>query len=371
MNCTPSARLEEKVEERASDFAQEGSCAHALCEEKLWNLLGDENNAALAKAEQMANDYERWYCNEMETCTDEYVSIVWNKYQEALKTTSDAKLFIERRLSFENYIPKSFGTADAIIIADGTMEVIDFKYGKGVEVSAHENSQMMIYALGAIDEFEIEYAIDNVRMTIVQPRLSNTSEYELSVDSLKNWADVKLKPAAKKAWSGKGKQCAGEWCRFCKVKATCAKLASQALAAYTQNENKEQISDDDFPKILALIPAIKAWASAVEDYATAKAIDGHKYKGYKLVEGRSLRKVTDPTELASRLAGATEADLYKPRELKPIGELEKLVGKRQFAELAQGLIIKPQGKPTLVVESDKRQEINVSSAAADFADILV
>lgn len=368
LNCTPSARLEEAVKDTGSDFAEEGSCAHALCEEKLWRLKGQEGMADLAFKEQIACNRDRWYTNEMENCADDYVATVWDKYQQSLKTTPDALLFIERQLSFERWIPQSFGTADAIIIADGTMEVIDFKYGKGVEVSAIRNPQMMIYALGAIAEFEDEYNITNVRCTIVQPRIGNLSEFEIKAEELLDWANVFLKPQAELAWEGKGEQMPGEYCRFCKVRARCAKLANQAVAAYTQHEQKELISDEDFPKILRLVPAIKAWASAVEDYATAKAVSGHAYKGFKLVEGRSLRRITDSVELATRLNDNGYTDIYKPQELKSLGDLEKLVGKKDFASLAQGLIDKPKGKPTLVPDTDKRPPITIS-AADDFNDI--
>lgn len=371
LHCTPSARLEESIVDHGSEFAQEGSCAHALCEKKLWTLLGAEKNAEIAEREMVANDKARWYNTEMETCAEEYVSIVWNKYQEALKTTSDAKLFVERKLSFEKWVPESFGTADAVIIADGLMEVIDFKYGRGVEVSAVDNTQMMIYALGAIDEYECAYNIERVRMTIIQPRLSNTSEHEMTSDELLSWADKVLAPAAVKAWKGEGEQNPGEWCRFCKIKAKCAKLANNAIHIYTSNENKEEIDDADFPKILSLIPAIKMWCSAVEDYATAKAISGHEFPGYKLVEGRSIRKITDPTALADILTDNNYTDIYKPAELKTIGELEKLVGKKKFYTLSEGLIEKPKGKPTLVPNSDKREPMNVNTAADDFRDIVV
>lgn len=372
MNCTPSARLEEHCEDKCSDFAEEGSCAHALCEEKLHRLLGNEDAASSAYYEQITCNRDKWYCTEMESCTDEYVSIVWNKYQEALKTTSDALLFIERQLSFEQWIPQSFGTADAIIIADGLMEVIDFKYGRGVEVSAVENTQMMIYALGAIAEFEDMYNIRDCRMTIIQPRMANTSEYEQSVEDLTEWSKKVLMPAAALAWKGKGEQKAGEWCRFCKIKATCSKLANQALAAYTQHEVKELINDADYPKILSLIPAIKAWCSAVEDYATAKAIDGTTYDGFKLVEGRSVRVITDKPEMEQRFKsrGYTEEQYMKPLELKTITELEKLVGKKNFAESFSDLVEKPKGKPTLVPNSDKRQPISVNTAEEAFKDIL-
>lgn len=366
INCTPSARLEETVEDKGSEFAEQGTCAHALCEIKLLRLLGEEPDTTEFDALK-----ERWYDTEMENCTDDYVEIVWNKYQEALKTDKRAQLLIEKKLDFSSWIPASFGTADAEVVTEDTLEVIDFKYGKGVEVSAVRNTQMMIYALGALGDYDLDYDINEVRMTIVQPRIHNVSEWSISTDELKKWADTTLQERAKLAYDGKGEQKAGEWCRFCKVKARCSVLANNAVAAYTQHEDKTLITDDEMPEILKLVPAIKSWCTAVEDYATAMAIDGHRWKGFKLVEGRSVRKITDPDQLSNMLEMSGYEDIYKPTELKPIGELEKMVGKKAFAELSKGLIEKPAGKPTLVTEDDKRQEINVSSAVEDFKNINV
>lgn len=368
LHCTPSARLEEHVEDKGSEYAEQGTCAHALCECKLRHLLGTEDMDSINEYKSLR---DKWYDTEMENCTSDYVEIVWNKYQEALKVDPRAQLLIEQKLNFSSWIPDSFGTADAEIVTEDTMEVIDFKYGKGVEVTAVKNTQMMIYALGALGEFDLDYDIRKVRMTIVQPRLHNVSEWEISVEELKQWADTTLKAAAIAAFRGEGEQKAGEWCKFCKVKARCAVLANNAVAAYTQHTEKTLISDDEMPAILELLPAIKSWCTAVEDYALAMAIDGHKWNGYKVVEGRSTRKVTDPDGLSSKLEFAGYNDIYKPAELKPIGDLERMIGKKTFASLSAGYIDKPAGKPTLVSEDDKRPEINVNSAVEDFKDIKV
>jgi len=368
LNCTPSARLEENVEDRGSDFAEQGSCAHALCECKLLRLLDDDTTECTKEFEALK---EKWYDNEMESCTDDYVTVVWNKYQEALKADPRAKLLVEQTLNFESWIPDSFGTADAEVVTEHTLEVVDFKYGKGVEVSAVRNPQMMIYALGALGDYDLDYDIEEVRMTIVQPRLHNVSEWSISVAELKEWADTTLRKQAKLAYEGKGEQKVGDWCRFCKIKARCATLANEALATYTQHNDKSMISDADMPDVLALIPAIKMWCSAVEDYATAQALCGHKWKGFKLVEGRSVRKVVDPETLAETLINNGYNDVYKPAELLPLGELERLVGKKKFAELSDGCIDKPMGKPTLVPDTDKRPELNIDAAAEDFKDIDV
>ena len=366
LNCTPSARLEEKVEDHGSAFAEEGTCAHALCEIKLRNLLGME-----PEENEFEELRDKWYDNAMEEYTDEYVSLVYGRYLEAKQKDPNAILLVEKTLDFSVWIPESFGTGDAILVSEGAIEVFDFKYGKGVEVSAVENPQMMIYALGAMADYDLDFCLETARMTIVQPRLSNTSEWEISVKDLKRWAETELMPKAMLAIMGEGEHSAGNWCRFCKVKERCAELANKMVACYTQNEVKELITDEQMGDILTLIPTIKSWCTAVEDYATAQALSGKRFKGHKLVEGRSVRKITDSDTLVSRLldAGHTPADIFRPAELRTLSELEKVVGKKNFTAMAKDCIERPQGKPTLVPESDKRQEWNVSSAELDFKDI--
>jgi hypothetical protein len=368
LNCTPSARLEEKVEDQGSSFAEEGTCAHALCEIKLRDLMGYQ-----PEPNEFEELKDKWYDKPMEDYTDEYVTLVYGKYLDAQKKDPNAILIIEKTLDFSSWIPESFGTCDAIIVSEGEIEVFDFKYGKGVEVSAVENPQMMIYALGAMADYDLEYNIKTVRMTIVQPRVSNFSEWEISMADLRKWATETLAVKARLAIMGEGEHQAGGWCKFCKIKARCSALANKMMACYTQNEVKELITDEQMGDILTLIPTIKTWCTAVEDYALAQALNGKHFKGHKLVEGRAIRKVTDSDTLIARLldAGHSTSDIFKPAELRSLGDLEKVAGKKKFAELAKGCVEKPQGKPTLAPESDKRQEWNVSSAALDFKDIIV
>jgi hypothetical protein len=368
LNCTPSARLEEKVEDQGSSFAEEGTCAHALCEIKLRDLMGYQ-----PEPNEFEELKDKWYDKSMEDYTDEYVTLVYGKYLDAQKKDPNAILIIEKTLDFSSWIPESFGTCDAIIVSEGEIEVFDFKYGKGVEVSAVENPQMMIYALGAMADYDLEYNIKTVRMTIVQPRVSNFSEWEISMADLRKWATETLAVKARLAIMGEGEHQAGGWCKFCKIKARCSALANKMMACYTQNEVKELITDEQMGDILTLIPTIKTWCTAVEDYALAQALNGKHFKGHKLVEGRAIRKVTDSDTLVARLldAGHSTSDIFKPAELRSLGDLEKVAGKKKFAELAKGCVEKPQGKPTLAPESDKRQEWNVSSAALDFKDIIV
>lgn len=349
----------------SSGFAVEGTLAHAYCAKKLKTFLGlptdleDKEIAALAE----------YHTGEMDEYTDTYATIVIEKYNAARAITPDAQLLVETRLDFSDRIPDSFGTADAIIIADGTMDVIDFKYGKGVSVSAFKNPQMQIYALGAYDKFSFEYRIDLVRMTIIQPRIDNLSDYELSVSDLMAWTDEVLTPRAQEAFSGQGTQTPGEWCRFCKVKSRCRALADQSLKTALEKPDPQLLNPQELADVLPKLETIKIWLTGIEEYALHTALSGTTVPGWKVVEGRSTRKITNPTAVSDALSGAgIGRDLiYKPQELLPITELEKLVGKKQFAALCAQWISKPQGKPTLVPESDKRQAIN--TVEDDFADI--
>ena len=366
LNCTAAPRLEAGTSDDSSSvYAEEGTLAHAICAMKLKLILKQPTDKEEAEVAELA----KYHTGEMEEYTDTYVAIVMDKYRAALKRTRDAKLLIEQRLDFTDYIPESFGTGDAIIIADGMIEVVDFKYGKGVKVDAYENPQMMIYALGACAKFSFDYRIEDVRMTIVQPRIDNLSEYELHITDLYDWAKNTLIPAANEAYSGKGKQKPGEWCQFCKVKARCRATMELATQTVEKHQDATLISKSEMEEVLPLLPVIKSWLSAVEEYALNRALGGTNYKGFKLVEGRSVRRITDQEEVKHILssAGYLEEDYLKPEELKGISDLEKIVGKKRFTELCGDFIIKPQGKPTLVPDTDKRAAFN--SAADDFKDI--
>lgn len=366
MNCTAAPLLERDVEDKSSTFAEEGTLAHAYCAKKLKEFLGlsvDEEKAEMTQLD------EQYHSGEMDEYTDTYKTIVLEKFNAARAKTKDAQLLVEVKLDFSHYVPDAFGTSDAIIIADGVMEIIDFKYGKGVKVSAVENPQMMIYALGAWDLFNFEYDIRKVRMTIVQPRIDNLSEFELDAADLINWAVDELQPKANEAYAG-GKQKPGNWCQFCKIKANCKALSSMCIEAQQANPDPRKISKEVMEStILPLLPTIKTWLTGVEEYSLEQALSGVQYRGFKIVEGRSIRKITNPTavmELLDKEGFAKEAYI-KPTELRSITDLEKLIGKKRFCTICAEYINKPQGKPTLVPESDKRPAFN--QAADDFKDI--
>ena len=367
LHCTAAPRLEEGIKDEGSDYAAEGTLAHAYCAMKLKNFLGLPTDG---EKEEIAALQEKYGTGEMAEYTDTYVTIVLEKYNAARAATPDAQLLVETRLDFSDYVPEAFGTADAIIIADGTMEVIDFKYGKGVKVSAVENPQMMIYPLGAYARFAFEYRIDNLRASIVQPRIDNLSEYEITVEELTAWAANVLTPAAEKAYKGEGPQTPGAWCQFCKVKNQCRALASkckEVVAVDPKLITPEELAKD----VLPMVPIVKTWISGVEDFALAQALSGVQLPGWKIVEGRSVRKITDTDSVAAVLTknGYKQNDIFKPVEMRTITDLEKLVGKKQFAAMCGEWINKPQGKPTLAPEGDKRKAID--PIADDFKGINI
>ena len=368
IHCTPSVRLEEGVKDEGSDFAAEGTLAHAIASRKILETLGrphDEQDREIGELR------ERYYSEEMEGYTDTYRSIVLEKFNDAKTRSKDARLLVEVRLDFGAFLHDAFGTADAVIIADDLMEVIDFKYGKGVKVDADHNPQMMIYALGALDEFLLDYDIKRVRMTIVQPRIDNLSECGMMVGELTAWRTVTLKPAAEKAFAGVGDQVPGEWCQFCKVRATCSAIAEKARQICNEDFREARlISDEDIPGLLPLVPVLKGWLEDFASHALQRALDGATIKGYKLVEGKSNRQITDQDALLGALLvkGYQRDDLLKKPELKAIGELEKLVGKKAFAEIGKPWLVKPQGKPTLAEESDKRPVWKPKESASEDFD---
>ncbi|MCF2559095.1 DUF2800 domain-containing protein [Prevotella brevis] len=369
LNCTAAPRLEENVEDKSSSYADEGTLAHAYCAKHLKTFLGVDTVDEDAEIAQL---YELYHTGEMDEYTGTYKTIVLEKFKQARTKTRDAQLLVEVRLDFTRYMPEAFGTADAVIIADGCLEIIDFKYGKGVKVSAYNNPQMKIYALGAYEAFSFEYNITRVRMTIVQPRIDNLSEFEITANDLQKWAEEELQPKAKEAFSGKGKQMPGAWCQFCKVKARCKALKETALNLAKENAAPNLLTPEEIANdVLPFIDIVKSWLTGVEEYTLQAALNGTNYPGYKIVAGRSIRKITDAEAVMQELQSNAfaEESYMKPRELRSITDLEKLIGKKRFAELCGKWIEKPQGKPTLVPESDKRPAYDTT--ADDFKDVNV
>ncbi len=357
LNCPPSARLCEAYEDKGSDYAAEGTDAHTLCEYRLKQALG-------IPAEDPIENLS-WYNEEMEECAAGYAAYVVELLETAKQTCSDPVVMIEQRVDFTRWVPDGFGTADCILIADGVMNIVDYKHGKGVEVSAVENPQMMLYALGALEIFDGIYDITEVRMTIYQPRKNNVSVCVMKKDSLLEWAQNDLVHKAKLAYEGQGDFHCGEWCRFCKAKAECRERAEANLAlARYDFEAPALLDDEEIADILGKVDALTAWASDVKEYALQQAISGKEWTGWKLVEGRSNRKYTNDAVVAA----AVESIGFDPYERKVLGitAMQKMLGKSRFEELLAPYIEKPQGKPTLVPESDKRPAMN--TAKNDFME---
>ena len=267
---------------------------------------------------------------------------------------------VEQHLDFSKWVPDGFGTGDCVIVADGTLSIIDLKYGKGVEVNAENNSQLLLYSLGALELFDGIYDIDTISMTIFQPRRYNISTYTISKDELLSWAEVVLVPAAKLAAKGEGNFKAGEHCRFCKVRTNCRKRAEYNLElARYDFEPPAMLDDIEIAAILAKADELIFWAADVKEYALRQALSGVTYDGFKVVEGRSNRKYTDEKAVIDAVKSAG----FDPYEHSILGitAMTTLLGKKKFNELLGGLIEKPQGKPTLVPLSDKRPAINTAN----------
>ena len=355
LNCTPSAKLNAEIPDITTEYAKEGTDAHELAEYKVNQLLG-------IKADNPAENFD-YYNQEMEDCTDSYAQYI----AEQMSQYSSPVVMVEQRLDFSRYVPGGFGTGDCIIVADDVLTVIDFKYGKGVAVEAEYNPQMMLYALGALEMFSILYDINEVKMVIFQPRIENISEFSMPISDLMSWAENELKPKAELAAKGEGEFFAGEHCRFCKVKATCRKRAEYNLAiAKYDFAPPDMLEDSEIEMILERADALIAWAADVKEYALSEALKGRKWNGYKVVEGRSNRKYTDEKMVAAVVKEAGK-DPYSEPKILGINEMTKLLGgKKKFDELLNKYVCKPQGKPTLVPESDKRKEW--SSAENDFQE---
>ena len=360
--CTPSARLEAMFPDEQSPYAAEGTIAHDLAESILRHKLEGK------KAPKLDD-----YSTEMIEAVNRYVDICEEKVNESRARSSDAEAMIEARLDFSRWVPDGFGTGDMVIVADGILEVIDLKYGKGVPVSAIENTQMRLYALGAYDVNEFLYDIKTVRMTIVQPRLDSVSTDELPLEELLDWGED-IKPIAQRAFRGEGDCTPCDYCNFCKARHTCRALADTCLTAFYKDGGKlnQLLTDSEVSDILAMKDLITKWIKGVYDFAYEKALSGEKqWPGYKLVEGTSRRTITDPDAAAQTLLdnGYKEKDIFKPRELEGITNLQKVLGKKGVAKYLEAYIDKPEGKPTLVPDSDKRPAINtVETMMNEFDD---
>jgi hypothetical protein len=365
LTCTPSAQLELQFPDTTSTFAEEGTWAHEYAELLLTDFLFKMDvklftrrlDNVMSETFASAENYE---------AVESYVSFVQGRIKQVREKNPSALVMLEQKVDFSEWVPEGFGTADVVIVDDGLLEVIDLKFGKGVQVDAKGNTQLALYALGAWSSYQMLYDIERVRVTIMQPRLNHISTDEFDLAQLLSWAQDTVKPKAQMAMNGEGEYVPGDHCRFCKARFQCRARAKEAI----EQDFKEPalLTDDEIADLLLKVEQIEKWASDIQEYARSKAEQGTKFAGWKLVEGRSVRKYANPEQVALRLfaEGYGEADIYE-RELKGITAMEKTLGKKRFAELVADLIAKPPGKPTLVLESDKRPEYNsLNQAQSDF-----
>lgn len=355
--CPPSALLCARERDSPGAFALQGTDAHSLCEYKVRKAIGMD-------AEDPTENLT-YLDEEMMDATDQYEQFVMEQVAAARERCADPIVLVEQRLDFSRWVPDGFGTGDCVIVADEVLTVIDFKYGLGVLVSAEENTQMMCYALGALSMFDDIYDIREVQMTIFQPRRENVSTYAMTRDELLTWAENTLAPTARLAAEGGGEFCAGSHCQFCKVKAVCRKRADENMAlAALDFADPALLSDEEIEAVLAKADELTSWASDVKEYALQQAVSGKEWHGWKLVEGRSSRKYVNEDAAAE----AVKAAGYDPYEHKVLGitAMTRLLGRSRFDELLGGLVTRPQGRPTLVPQSDKRPAMH--TAANDFME---
>lgn len=360
LGCTPSARLEQEFADHETEAAAEGTAAHALCEHKLRKALKMRSKKPVSKYD----------CDEMDVYTDAYVQFVLEAISEAKQNCADPTVLIEQKLDFSCYVPDGFGTGDCLIVADKNLHIIDFKYGQGVLVDAEENPQMMLYALGALKLFDCLYDIETVSMSIFQPRRENVSTWTIAVSDLMDWAENTLIPKAELAFKGKGEYIPGAWCQFCKASVKCRARAEAKLElAKFEFAQPPLLSDEEIEEILGKLDDLTKWANEIAAYAQEAAINhGKVWTGFKLVESRTNRKYIDEDAVIEAAKAAGYHDIFK-QSLITITEMEKLMGKKTFAEILGAFIVKPQGKPTLVPASDKRPAILTTGAENDFSEI--
>ena len=391
IHCPPSARLQEPFANDSSVFAEEGTWAHELCEYKVKKYLH----------ERKKRPQSEFYTEEIEQATDIYAEFVISIIEGMKRNGVEPLCFVEERLDFSNIVPEGFGTGDMIILGKdeqgrGLIHICDYKNGKGVFVDAHENSQMMLYATGALNAYGYIYEIEIVRMSIIQPRLENISTYEMTADDLRTWGES-IKPIAQMAFEGKGEQNPGEWCRFCRAKPVCKACMEEALALAKEEfldldagalADEAEETDATAPynadtatpvfkqpglvvfselvKVLPTLNRISFWIESVFAFVSAEAINhGVPVEGYKVVEGRSKRIFTDTKAVVSAAEAEGYTDIYK-QELLTLTEFEKMMGKKKFAEVLGEYVVKPPGKLALVPESDPRPAVDLSTAADEF-----
>ena len=370
LGCPGSVKLSEHYPNGSSIYADEGTIAHGVAEGM---ISKDDKLVQKYKVEADKFYEEHQELNgtflEMRMILQPYVDYVFEEYAEQVHEDEAAQLMTEERVDLTEYIPGGFGTSDVVILRQGRLHIIDLKYGKGVSVSAEDNPQLKLYALGTLARFDMLYDIEDVVMTIYQPRLDNVSTDTIKAKDLYAWGEEVIKPGAQLALSEDAPVHAGDWCQFCPARYDCKERARDAMELQ-KYLGQMVLSPEEIAEILGKIDRLTKFAEDIKDSALTKALDGEEIRGWKVVEGRSIRKYVGSEEEIVRQcegAGYDQALLYE-RKLLTITNMEKLMGKKQFAEVLGAYVEKPEGKPTLAPESDKRPAITNNSAAEDFAD---
>lgn len=368
LNCPGSALLEANLPDTTSTYAAEGTLAHSLGELKLRKKFEVMSQSTYTRRLNKLKK-DPLYQTEMDGYTDEYVEYIT---EIAIGFDKTPFVAIEKQVSFEAYAPGGFGTSDCIVIGGNTMYVIDLKYGKGKPVSAEQNPQGMLYALGALNAYALFYPVETVVIAIVQPRLNNISEYQISREELEQWGMEVVKPAAEKILNQADEYHPGEWCDkgFCKARDRCRARCNQQTALEDfKFALPPMLTNEEVGDILKRAQSLKSWVSQLEDYALKAVLDGKPIPGWKAVEGRRSRRFTDLDRAFDTLRenGIDDALLYERNPLT-LAKVEKLLGKKTFDELVGGMVITDLGKPTLVTETDRREPYN-TGAAKDFENL--
>ncbi len=392
LNCPPSARLQEKFPNESSVYAEEGTFAHSVCEYKVKKYLHERVSRPQS---------EEYYSEELEQSTDAYFEFVVSIIEEMKQAGCEPLVMVEERVDYSHIAPSGFGTADMVIIGHdvdgkGILHICDYKNGKGVFVDYNHNTQMMLYALGALNAYGYIYPVDIIRMSIIQPRLDNIGTCEMSADELTAWGES-IRETARMAFEGKGEQKAGDWCRFCRAKPVCKACRDEALSlcreefldldtgAFSEEARASPDEDDmnapytpdrslptfkqpglisisELAEILPTLNRISSWIESVFAFVSSEAINhAVPVPGYKVVEGRSKRVFTDTKAVVDTAVANGYTDLYK-QQLISLTEFEKLMGKKRFAELLGDYVSKPPGKLALVPESDPRPPVDLNDS---------
>lgn len=365
--CGPSARLEEKLPESTSSYADEGTLAHIVGAFWLQYSHGLINKSEKTREDINAQRHEHFH-PEMFHHVKTYVDICNSVFEKHESRKGGAYAMIEQQFNISKWVPESFGTSDFSVVAHKVLEVVDLKYGQGVPVSAQHNTQLMLYALGVYNVAKWLCDIETVNLTIVQPRIDNTNSWSITVSELLQWAETELKPKAERAFNGKGEFVPGDHCRFCKAKPTCRALANyRQEIAHLDFELPELLDNAEIAEVLSKADVYINWLNSVKDYALQQALKGSSFPGYKIVHGRSNRVISDHIKVSALLQrkGYSDTDYLTPAKLKGVGDLEKLLGKAKFEQLLSRYVVKPKGAPALVRITDKRPGINSTEQAVE------